>query len=320
MYPKVSVIVPIYNAEKYLRQCLSSLKAQTLQDVEFILIDDCSTDNSYMICNEFSTSDNRFRVVHREKNGGSSAARQTGLTLSVGEYVIICDADDWVEPAMYELLYENAKYNDSDISVCDYYLYYEEDGTQKQVSNKLPNGTKEDMVKATLTQKFPPASWVKLVRREFIIKNGVNYEEGINMGEDYLILVKMVLLEPKITKINVPLYHYRKVKSGDSYTNRPSYSLWLQYRSVYNWFVNNLDNILYGRELVICAINVAYLGLRIHNIPVEEHRAFIHSSCKLSEFIKYHIFSVKAFLILLCKISVPLAVFLNKKIRKYCNK
>lgn len=310
--PKVSVIVPVYNAERYLPKCLMSLKAQTLKEIEFILVDDCSTDNSRVICEEFAKLDSRFKVIRHNYNGGSSVARQTGLNVAKGKYVIICDADDWTEPRIYEDLFESAEKNNADISICDYFVNYD-NGIQTQIDHYLPIGSKEEKIKITLIQKFPPASWVKLIRRDFMINNNIDYEQGINMGEDYLILVKMMLYEPRIVKVNAPLYHYRKVISGGSYTNSPAYHSFEEYRFIFYWFLNNLDNELYCRELFRCAINVSYLGLRIPDMPIKEHKAFIQKYCKLSLFLRYNMLDSKALLIILCKVSRQLALLLNKK-------
>lgn len=114
---KVSIVVPIYNAEKYLRQCLDSIVNQTLKDIEIILIDDGSTDNSAEICKEY-LEDTRVRYFYKE-NEGLAAARQDGIERAQGEYIGFVDSDDWLELNMYEEMYEAAKSNDSDIVFCN---------------------------------------------------------------------------------------------------------------------------------------------------------------------------------------------------------
>ncbi len=98
--PAVSVTVPVYNTSKYLRKCLDSLQSQTLKNIEFIIVDDGSTDDSGVICDEYAKSNPKFKVIH-QKNGGLASARQTGLNHARGEYVIVCDSDERVEPDMY---------------------------------------------------------------------------------------------------------------------------------------------------------------------------------------------------------------------------
>ena len=105
--PKISIIVPVYNAEKYIQRCVSSLLSQTFSDFEIILVDDGSTDNSGVICDEYAQTDSRLYSYHKQ-NGGVSSARQYGLKRAVGEYVIHADPDDWVENDMFEVMYSKA--------------------------------------------------------------------------------------------------------------------------------------------------------------------------------------------------------------------
>ncbi|HBK60182.1 MAG TPA: glycosyltransferase family 2 protein, partial [Firmicutes bacterium] len=116
MTPKVSVIVPMYNVERYVRQCVDSLLAQTLDDIEIILVDDGSPDSCGKIADEYAVRYGNVKSVHRE-NGGLGPARNTGIENASGEYVGFIDSDDWVSPAMFRLLYEAAKQNDADIAV-----------------------------------------------------------------------------------------------------------------------------------------------------------------------------------------------------------
>lgn len=316
MNVKVSVTVPIFNAEKFLFQTLDSLSKQTLKEIEFILVDDGSYDKSRLICSRFVESDSRFRIISHDVNKGSASARQTGLDASKGEYVIVCDADDWVEPTIYEWLYKNAKKNNADISTCDYYVNYD-NGVQKVCVNSNLPSTEDEKLRAVLMRRIPPASWIKLVRRKFITDNGINYEKGINMGEDYLILVKMMLCNPSVVKINIPLYHYRRVYSGHSYTNSPTYSVFKQSELVFKWFLRNIDNTMYGKELFCCAIDIAYLGLRINDMPRKEHKDFMRKYCKFSSFVEYRCYSVKSMLVLMSKVFRPVAQFIQKNFRYY---
>ena len=121
--PKVSIISPMYNVEKYLKKCLESYVNQTLIDIEIILVDDGSPDNSGKIADEYAKRDSRIRVIHK-KNAGVSAARNDGLSIAKGEYVIFCDSDDWMNENACEILYSAAKKNNADISIADVYMAY----------------------------------------------------------------------------------------------------------------------------------------------------------------------------------------------------
>ena len=114
--PLISIIIPIYNVEKYLPVCLDSILAQTYKNLEIILVDDGSPDGSGTICDEYASRDSRFVVVH-QKNGGVSVARNTGLDHATGDYIGIVDPDDWIEPNMYEVMMNNIIKEDFDGAV-----------------------------------------------------------------------------------------------------------------------------------------------------------------------------------------------------------
>ena len=117
--PKVSIIVPVYKAEKYLHRCVDSILAQTFTDFELLLIDDGSPDNSGTICDRYAAADPRVHVFHKP-NGGVSSARQCGLDNAQGEYTIHADPDDWVEPDMLQELYTEAQRTNADMVICDF--------------------------------------------------------------------------------------------------------------------------------------------------------------------------------------------------------
>ena len=112
---KISVVVPVYNVEEYLDQCVESLVGQTYKNLEVILVDDGSPDNCPAMCDEWAERDNRIKVIHKE-NGGVSSARNAALDIASGDYIGFVDSDDWIEPDMYEILIKNAKKYDADIS------------------------------------------------------------------------------------------------------------------------------------------------------------------------------------------------------------
>ena len=122
----ISVIVPIYNTEKYLVECIESIREQTYSNIEIILVDDGSTDASIEICDEFSKKDSRVRVFHKE-NEGSAVAKNFGIQQSKGEYIILVDSDDTVSDKMIEVLYTHIKEKNADIAIGNYYIYDESD-------------------------------------------------------------------------------------------------------------------------------------------------------------------------------------------------
>ena len=142
--PKVTVIVPVYNTEKYLPRCVESLMAQTLKELEIIFVDDGSTDSSGRLCDEYASKDNRIHVIHKP-NGGVAAARQTGLEAAAGKYVIWADSDDWVEVDMYEKLYQKAQSAQADLTVCGF-IYEYKDGIREFVTERVLSTKKECII------------------------------------------------------------------------------------------------------------------------------------------------------------------------------
>lgn len=126
--PKLSVIVPVYNTEKYLRECINSILAQTFTDFELILVDDGSTDRSGVICDEYANKDKRIRVIHQE-NGGVTVARRSGIQIACGEYMAFVDSDDWISQDMYQDMMAKAEAYGTDMVLCDIVVEMEADHT-----------------------------------------------------------------------------------------------------------------------------------------------------------------------------------------------
>ena len=183
-HPIISIIIPAYKAENYIRKCLDSIVYQTLKDIEIIIVDDCSPDCTGYICDEYARKDTRIRVIHKKKNGGVGAARQAGLESAKGEYVIHADPDDWMEPKMLEDLYITAKETNADLVFCDFYQDYA-DGRSKYMSQQLCNPiTNKNMLIAILEGNIHGSCSNKLIKREQILKYRLKFVSGINTCED----------------------------------------------------------------------------------------------------------------------------------------
>ena len=146
--PKISIIVPVYKAEKYLYRCVDSILAQTFSFFEVLLIDDGSPDNSGKICDEYALLDSRVRVFHKE-NGGVSSARQLGIDNVQGEYTIHVDPDDWIEPQMLEELYVKAVVEKADMVICDFIFDYPD---RQVYVNQKPSSLAHEIVLCELFQ------------------------------------------------------------------------------------------------------------------------------------------------------------------------
>lgn len=220
----VSVIVPIYNVEGYLTECLYSIANQTYADLEVICVDDCTMDNSVSIIQEFISIDSRFRLVSHLKNKGLGGARNTGIEQANGEYIVFVDSDDAIAPDMIEKLLSNIQKNQSDVSVCSVLEFYP-DGTwvtsssfhyQKYVSNFcITIDTNEK--RHSFTNMWPSAS-NKLFRAEIIQKYNCRFPEKI-LYEDHSFYYSYFSHVKKLSYINEPLYYYRKARPGSITSN-----------------------------------------------------------------------------------------------------
>ena len=204
--PEVSVIVPVYNAEKYLRKCVDSLLAQTFRYFEVILVDDGSPDRSGAICDEYAEKDPRVRVFHKE-NGGVSSARQCGLDNARGEYTIHADPDDWVEPNMLEELYAKAKADDADMVICDYYV---NDSRGQRYVRQQPSALDHETVLRELFQQLHGSCCNKLVGRACYREFNVSFPLGFSLCEDLYTNVALLKHDIRISYLPQAFYHYEQ--------------------------------------------------------------------------------------------------------------
>ena len=205
---KVSVIVPIYNVEKYLPKCLDSLINQTLDDIEIILVNDGSTDNSGNIAKEYKAKYNDKFIYLEKENGGLSDARNFGIPYAKGEYIAFLDSDDYIEEDAYEKMYEKVKKEDADYIECDFIWEY----PNKQIIDKrIEYIDKKDMV-----AKVRVVAWNKLIKRELIIKNNITFPKGLRY-EDIEFTYKLIPFLQKVSYIDKPFVHY--VQRNNSIAN-----------------------------------------------------------------------------------------------------
>lgn len=214
---KVSVLIPVYGVEKYIERCARSLFSQTLNDdIEFIFVDDATPDRSIdileEIIGEYPDRKPNIRILHHERNKGLAVARVTGIKAARGEYVAHCDSDDWVEPDTYQLMYETAKANDSDIVVCSYISEY---GTGNEIKQQTLLPDREQVVSSMLRfEEMHPFLWLRLIRKEFYDKHDFRADPKITFCEDLAVTIPMHLLTDKVSVVSKPLYHYNCINSG----------------------------------------------------------------------------------------------------------
>jgi glycosyltransferase involved in cell wall biosynthesis len=208
----ISVIVPVYNVEKYLRKCIDSILSQTYTNLEIILVDDGSVDNSDKICDEYKEKDSRIVVIHKE-NGGASSARNVGLDMAHGEYIGFIDSDDYIDSDMYEELYKNMQDNNADLSICGILNLYQGIEPKRNIPDKkvmLAAGA----IKLMLTGlTVSPCN--KLFKRKLF--KDIRYPTG-KTAEDAFILIEILLKCDIVAFTSEEKYYY--VHRGNSITTR----------------------------------------------------------------------------------------------------
>lgn len=201
---KLSVIVPVYNVEKYLSKCLDSLINQTLKDIEIILVNDGSPDNSQSIIDEYKKKDKRIKSIIKE-NGGQGSARNLGLTKAKGEYISYIDSDDWIDSNMLEEMYNCAKEKDLDIVICGYNNIFGDRIEEVLVPDNLINDTLSNK-NSKIFNIISPCS--KIYKREYLLNSKVLFEENKVWYEDFAYSVKLLATTSKIGIVNKAMYNY----------------------------------------------------------------------------------------------------------------
>ncbi len=209
----VSIIVPVYNVEKYLKGCVDSICNQTYKDLEILLVDDGSTDNSLEICEDYAKADERISVIHK-KNGGLSDARNVGLQHAVGEFVYFCDSDDHIEQNLVADCVKKMEEAAADILIFDFYRVQE--GAFTVCAQNLPLNafSLEEVPELLLTS---PSACNKIFRMDFLKKTGIVFPVG-RLYEDLGTIPKLYLVAQKIVYIDKPYYYY-EIRSGSIMTS-----------------------------------------------------------------------------------------------------
>lgn len=202
--PKISVIVPVYNAEMYIRRCIDSLLSQTFLDFEILLVNDGSPDKSGVICDEYALKDGRVRVFHKD-NGGVSSARQCGIDNAIGEYIIHTDPDDWVEAEMLERLYAKAKEEDADMVICD---FYEEYNNKQIYRSQCPTALDNDTVLKELFHQLHGSCCNKLVKQNCYKMYNVSFDLSLSYCEDLYFNASLLMNKLNIAYLPNAFYHY----------------------------------------------------------------------------------------------------------------
>lgn len=222
--PKVSVIIPVYNSEKYIRQCVDSVLAQTLQDIEIILVDDGSLPLCAAMCDAYAQKDKRIRVIHKENTGYGSTMNQA-IQLASGEYIGIVEADDFIEPDMYEKLYENAHTLQTDITKC-YFYHFNQFCKKQNRRHRFTSDLSKEPTGVFCVADYPEiltyhsSVWAAVYKRTFIRNIKMPETPGASY-QDFPFVFEALLRAKRLSIVPAFLVHYRKEKNQNSSTVQP---------------------------------------------------------------------------------------------------
>lgn len=274
---KVSVIVPVYNVEKYIVKCISSIVNQTLKDIEIIIVNDGTKDNSIKLI-EQNFNDNRIKIYNK-KNGGAASAKNYGIKKAQGEYIFFVDGDDFIEECLQEM-YNKAIDTDYDLVICDYYKYYE-DGT-KEILPMIPFYDKNNKKCSVISMPGPVC---KLIKRNIIEENDITFLEN-HCFEDNAIMPFLCAVCNKFSYIQKPYYYY--LQREGSALNKKAYSkswedIFSSLENLYNRFKNS--NLLDDFYKELEYIYIEYL-LHAANLKFIDYKEGIHNIKNVSKVIK----------------------------------
>ena len=208
--PKISVIVPVYKAEAYLRRCVDSILAQTFQDFEVLLIDDGSPDRSGDICDEYAKKDKRVRVFHKQ-NGGVSSARNVGIEKALGTWIMFVDADDWL--CADTISYCSSFFSEADLIRFSYVSIFSEDGEVQSVYQLKNFEKKDEFVAQIIEQETYVAIWGGIYKRE-LFSSDLRFDSALFIGEDWVLYLALVNRSNSIQIVNKPFYKYNRCNEG----------------------------------------------------------------------------------------------------------
>ena len=264
MKDKVSVIVPIYNVENYLRKCMDSLIAQTYENIEIVMVDDCSTDRSADIAKEYAKKfPDRCVFVQREENGRLSAARNSGIAVCTGEWITFVDSDDWVTEDYVSSLYDVAVKDNADIVMSGVYYYYQKTGKVKENTyNAVDALTTESSQREKVALSGPYAT-TRLYRKSFYDNTGLEFPTNVWRAAEQGITIPLLTYTDKISILRKPMYYYYQRNESNSNQNYKNVDTEFMVKSIKNVERNsakgfekeieyrNIVDIMYGMILIM---------------------------------------------------------------------
>ena len=258
----VSVIIPVYNVEKYLRECIDSVLKQTYENVEVILVDDGSTDTSKKICREYEKKDSRITVVCQE-NAGASAARNKGLEFASGKYIYFLDSDDWLECTAFEQLFNYINQENAEVVFFNALSIDKDTGkvSDKHYNHKETYITEEGykvLKKRVLNKEFRVTPWSMFFRKAFLDEHNIRFIEGV-MYEDMMFAYQVFSEADKVAHLSESLYYrrYRENSVMTSKVRKKNFDSAVKvYDEIYQYSKNQIEEVKCSEHIARCAYNV----------------------------------------------------------------
>lgn len=275
----ISIIVPIYKVEDYLEKCIKSILNQTYKNIEIILVDDGSPDGCGKICDDYAKKDERIKVIHK-RNGGVSEARNYGIDIATGRYILFVDSDDFVDENMCETLIKESKKNDSDIVIGNFYAVRKNNChiNEMSLTDNSVSLTNLEMIKIFFLQWHPETFvvWNKLYKKElFDNKKNIRFPVG-KIHEDIYILYKLYYIANKITVINKPLY-YNVQRAGsimNSFSDKNIVAYIECIKEFYDFAKNKGKNIKYMVQITSLRLYFVCLYSSLENKNKEKEKKY----------------------------------------------
>lgn len=280
MKEKVSVIIPVYNAENFIRKCVESLADGTYKNIELILINDASRDNSFYICMELEKRYSCVILLNNEENHGVSYTRNRGLQVATGDLIMFADSDDWVEPDFIERMIEQHHIDENALVICGYINHDEVKNGRTDIFawdnfEGVQIVNREVSLYQLYEQRLLQQLWNKIFQREIIVNYNIHFDETISIGEDFRFLLQYIKVGniKKIIKYNYPLYHYSRdnqnslmTKYGQEKIEEPLYNFQLLYELM-NYSKEEIEKLIQKqRDEIIFQYGYAI----IHNDKLSE--------------------------------------------------
>lgn len=259
---KISVIIPVYNAEKFLKKCLDSVISQTYDNWEVIAIDDGSKDGSYSILLDYANRDKRFQVFSQE-NQGPGPTRNRAISIATGEYIVFLDSDDYIDSSYFKDLNEYVSLNNSDVIFVD---VLQENPAGKIIKHenmsKYKGCSKDTIIRHQMTGKLPWGGWRKAVKTNLILENNIRYSNDV-VGEEALFSFKVLFNAEKISFIDKPYYHYVNYPNSQSKKGDDD-----PYGPICRNLASHLKEIgeFYNYEATICSFAFTAFVLNVYKV------------------------------------------------------